>query len=323
MLNKIFFLGVFLILLFSCGCLDNKSTGNKSQDIINQVKEVMKEAEYKSPGEKEVDYVVKVGEAIRNDNLSFCEKTQDLNYRPICYSMMGAAKEDTTLCDKASNDLWTSTCYQHIATSQQNQSLCEKVKTEWVKGLCYMNISETKKDPSLCENISEEFNKDQCYVNIGALTLNSSLCAKVSDPIIADNCYWKIISEYPDPTVCPKISNAKLKENCYYTVAKNKPDPLLCDNIQSETDRRETCRYAASINGTCYSDEYCNVEEKKDPNNPCCKLHCVFEVVTDAEHSYYWDAWWPQNCKNISCPLATGCDSWPTAKCVNHVCEME
>lgn len=321
MLNKIFFISVFFILLLSCGCLDNKRAGNEGQDIFNQVKDVMKEAEYKSPGEKESDYMRKVGEAIKNDNLSFCEKTQDPNYRPICYSMMGAAKEDTTLCDKASNDLWTSTCYQHIAKNQQNLSLCEKVKTDWAKDDCYLNISETKSDPSLCEKMSGQYGKNKCYESLGEMTLNSSLCAKVRDLTSSDYCYWKISSVYPDPALCPKISDAKLREDCYFTVAENKPDPLLCDNIQSETDR-ETCRFAASINGSCYSDEYCLVEQKKDPKNPCCQLDCVFEVITKKEKNYYYDEWWPQNCKSNMCPLSHGCDSWPKAKCVNHVCVM-
>jgi|GEM_PF-4585170 len=166
-----------------------------------------------------------------------------------------------------------------------------------------------------------------CYYLPEAAKKDVLLCDYMPTPETRDMCYIDNKLLINDPEMCLKINRQMMRNWCYESVAERKSDPLLCDKIVEEEKNEiwgewDSCRYAASNSGKCYSDEYCEAWERLDSGNRCCSISCDFEAVSKYDRDN-WEQWWVQNCREAKCPPSHGCERYPDAKCVNNICQIK
>jgi len=157
-----------------------------------------------------------------DEELSICvdmPSVQSGSMEDICYMMIAAKHENTSLCRKMS----TSTrpqCYTTLAEVKGDATVCAEAGT--YKDSCYQQYAQTSGDSSVCDKITEVSQKDSCYSNFASRSGDPTLCEKIKTSYQKDDCYSNIASRTRDITYCDKITDSNRKQNCQ-------------QNIQSQT----------------------------------------------------------------------------------------
>jgi len=130
-------------------------------------------------------------------------------------------------------------CYMMIAAKYENTSLCRKVSTT-MRSQCYNTLAEVKEDATVCAEAGSY--KDQCYQQYAQTTSDSSVCEKITDVDSRDRCYSSMASgKSTDPTLCEKIKTSYMKDDSYSNVASRTRDITYCDKI-TDSNRKQNCQ---------------------------------------------------------------------------------
>lgn len=100
--------------------------------------------------------------AMRSNDITICEKTNDIGYKNLCYAQV-SIKSNKFFCDKItegdrekilSNQ---ADCYRHFAVENKDFSLCDKIPLDnnWhlPRYACYQHVIVALQNPLLCAKI--------------------------------------------------------------------------------------------------------------------------------------------------------------------------
>ena len=126
-------------------------------------------------------------------------------------------------------------CYMMIAAKHENTSLCRKVATN-TRLQCYTSLAEIKDDANVCAEAGTY--KDNCYSQYAMNVGDSSVCDKIIEINSKDSCYSNLASKMGQSALCDKITNINQKDNCYLQIAMRTSDSSWCDKITSSTQKQ-------------------------------------------------------------------------------------
>lgn len=152
--------------------------------------------------------------ALRENNISICDKMPNQDDKDSCYWNFARGKEDLLICDKIKNLDFLDNCYRDIATAKEDLSICEKITDQEKKNNCYRNIAKAKQDPLVCDNIATQSVKNSCYSDIAISRQDLSICDKIQDSLDRDYCYLVIAKAKKDRKICDQIEYKMYRDDC-------------------------------------------------------------------------------------------------------------
>ena len=161
-----------------------------------------------------------------DEQLNICvdmPTTQQGSFEDICYMMIAAKYENTSLCRKVSTSA-RSQCYNALAEVKGDAAVCAEAGT--YKDSCYQQYAQTSGDSSVCDKITEVSQKDSCYSNFASRSGDPALCEKIKTSYQKDDCYSNIASRTRDITYCDKITDSNRKQNCLQNIQGQSSTPV-------------------------------------------------------------------------------------------------
>ena len=153
------------------------------------------------------------------EELSICidmPSTQSGSFEDVCYMMIAAKHENTSLCRKVSTTM-RSQCYTTLAEVKEDATVCAEAGT--YKDSCYQQYAQTSSDSSVCEKITDVDSRDRCYSSMASgKSTDPTLCEKIKTSYMKDDCYSNAASRTRDITYCNMITDSSRKENCLQNI---------------------------------------------------------------------------------------------------------
>ena len=161
-----------------------------------------------------------------DEELSICvdmPTTQQGSMEDVCYMILAAKHENTSLCRKVSTNM-RSQCYTTLAEVKEDATVCAEAGT--YKDSCYQQYAQTSGDSSVCDKITEVSQKDSCYSNAASRSGDPTLCEKIKTSYQKDDCYSNMASRTRDTTYCDKITDSNRKQNCLQNIQGQTGTPI-------------------------------------------------------------------------------------------------
>ncbi|MCX6736542.1 MAG: hypothetical protein NTW73_00405 [Candidatus Parcubacteria bacterium] len=196
--------------------------------------------------------------AVANQDISICDKIQQILTKNQCYLNVALAKQDPSNCEKIEiniterhgltilRDGWTigkEACYSSIAVIKEDISICDNMQEKSEKYLCISNVAITKQNLSICDIIQDQVIKNDCYSNVSIFRQALSMCGPADyyssrEPY---DCLLKLVVAYGDKldqSICEKIQDPDPRyiSHCYEAIALAKRDTSICDKSYYKID---------------------------------------------------------------------------------------
>jgi hypothetical protein len=150
--------------------------------------------------------------ALEKDDSLLCDKIIGDNQRNYCYSAIGTKTANPAICGKIKGDyseFYSIGCYTLVAAARNDTTYCDKLSVDQSKWQCYTRVAAAKRDIRICDKLPDgEIVAKKDYVPPGA---GSSRSISTTS---AEGCYNEVISASKDVSLCQYIISDYIRNDC-------------------------------------------------------------------------------------------------------------